>query len=324
MIKWRKSAATRWITGTTSWPPGTARAPPSQKSFCTSITRSTSRSTSSIPISLILTHHRQQGSDLVHLFNLVIPTSRLAAASSATKAGCPIQARFWLEWDTTALDVPFSTVEDLQFSDSVFTHRGNNFLARVVETPQNLKAMLAQQWWGEPVQHRRGRKPHRVGDTAHHIEGRVLDLHDQSSRQCLRIVDSFAHRVDRRRWDILRAEPPQPLVRRGLIEDRGECRNQRQPMFRTQRIVAKAWVSAQCLRRIDDAEKPIPQRIGADGGDKMAPVSAAKHLVGNNAGMRVSPALWRFAGVQIAAARIDEQCQLRIEEGHIQRLAGPG
>jgi len=28
-------------------------------------------------------------------------------ASPATKAGCPIQARFWLEWDTTALDAPF-------------------------------------------------------------------------------------------------------------------------------------------------------------------------------------------------------------------------
>src|SRR5882757_7559759 len=40
----------RWITGTTSWPPGTGRAPPSQKSFCTSITSRTSRSTSSIAI----------------------------------------------------------------------------------------------------------------------------------------------------------------------------------------------------------------------------------------------------------------------------------
>ena len=28
-------------------------------------------------------------------------------ASPATKAGCPIQAALWLEWDTTALDAPF-------------------------------------------------------------------------------------------------------------------------------------------------------------------------------------------------------------------------
>jgi hypothetical protein len=28
-------------------------------------------------------------------------------ASPAKKAGCPIQAAFWLEWDTTALDVQF-------------------------------------------------------------------------------------------------------------------------------------------------------------------------------------------------------------------------
>ena len=28
-------------------------------------------------------------------------------ASPSTTAGCPIQARFWLEWDTTALDSPF-------------------------------------------------------------------------------------------------------------------------------------------------------------------------------------------------------------------------
>ena len=29
-------------------------------------------------------------------------------ASPATKAGCPIQAFCWLEWDTTALDLQFS------------------------------------------------------------------------------------------------------------------------------------------------------------------------------------------------------------------------
>jgi hypothetical protein len=27
-------------------------------------------------------------------------------------AGCPIQALFWLEWDTTALDAPFLSLEE--------------------------------------------------------------------------------------------------------------------------------------------------------------------------------------------------------------------
>ena len=31
-------------------------------------------------------------------------------ASPATKAGCPIQARLWLEWDVTALDVPYLVI----------------------------------------------------------------------------------------------------------------------------------------------------------------------------------------------------------------------
>ena len=31
----------------------------------------------------------------------------------ATKAGCPIQARFWLEWDTTALEAPFAVLAGL-------------------------------------------------------------------------------------------------------------------------------------------------------------------------------------------------------------------
>jgi hypothetical protein len=34
----------------------------------------------------------------------------LDCASPSTKAGCPIQARFWLEWDTTALDAPFFVI----------------------------------------------------------------------------------------------------------------------------------------------------------------------------------------------------------------------
>jgi hypothetical protein len=34
-------------------------------------------------------------------------------SSPATKAGCPIQARFWLEWDTTALDVPFFVIRSV-------------------------------------------------------------------------------------------------------------------------------------------------------------------------------------------------------------------
>src|ERR1700677_2244084 len=95
-------------------------------------------------------------------------------------------------------------------------------------------------------------------------------------------------------------------------------------MFRPQGIGAKACVSPQRLRRVDDAEKAKPQRICAHGSDKMAAVSAAKDLVGNNAGMCVSPALWGFAGIQIVAACIDEQRQLRIEECHVQRLSGPG
>src|SRR5271170_5898195 len=44
------------------------------------------------------------------------------APSPLTKAGCPIQARFWLEWDTTALDAPFLSLgakpRDLQFSQA--------------------------------------------------------------------------------------------------------------------------------------------------------------------------------------------------------------
>jgi hypothetical protein len=43
---------------------------------------------------------------LVQGVGLKAAVSRLPRISyvPATKAGCPIQARFWLEWDTTALD----------------------------------------------------------------------------------------------------------------------------------------------------------------------------------------------------------------------------
>ena len=43
---------------------------------------------------------------------LSFPQSLLLKVSALTinlRAGCPIQARFWLEWDTTALDVSFLT-----------------------------------------------------------------------------------------------------------------------------------------------------------------------------------------------------------------------
>jgi hypothetical protein len=33
-------------------------------------------------------------------------------------AGCPIQARFWLEWDTTALDAPFFVIRSAAVSDT--------------------------------------------------------------------------------------------------------------------------------------------------------------------------------------------------------------
>jgi hypothetical protein len=37
-------------------------------------------------------------------------TDRLFWDCSPTKAGCPIQAVLWLEWDTTALDAPFFVI----------------------------------------------------------------------------------------------------------------------------------------------------------------------------------------------------------------------
>ena len=44
----------------------------------------------------------------------------ICSSPSLPTAGCPIQARFWLEWDTAALDAPLfairSAAEDLQFS----------------------------------------------------------------------------------------------------------------------------------------------------------------------------------------------------------------
>jgi Zn-dependent protease len=40
-------------------------------------------------------------------------------ASPATKAGCPIQARFWLEWDTTALDVLFFVIRKTKWEPRI-------------------------------------------------------------------------------------------------------------------------------------------------------------------------------------------------------------
>src|ERR1700679_3982978 len=101
----------------------------------------------------------------------------------------------------------------------------------------------------------------------------MLDLYDQPPSQRLRIVYCFAHRLVRGRWDILRAKAVQPLARRGFIEDRGELRDQSEPVFRPRGIGAKTCDRPQSLRCIDDAENPEPQRIGADGSDKMAAVS---------------------------------------------------
>ena len=50
---------------------------------------------------------------------LIQEDERRSLLHRATKAGCPIQARFWLEWDTTALDVSFLSLgakpRDLRF-----------------------------------------------------------------------------------------------------------------------------------------------------------------------------------------------------------------
>ena len=92
-------------------------------------------------------------------------------------------------------------------------------MARVGETLQNLAAVFSKQRRREPVQHRSGGKPHRVGDTAGHVKCWVFDLNDQSARKRLRIVECFADSLDRGSWDILRDEAAQPLVGRRFRED---------------------------------------------------------------------------------------------------------
>ncbi len=181
--------------------------------------------------------------------------------------------------------------------------------------------MFPQQGRRQPVHDRGRREPNRVGDTAHHIERGVLDLHDQSSRQRLRIVHRLAGRLDRGCRNILRREPLEPFGCRSLIEDRAQRRDKHLAMLGPQGIRLKARVGPQRVRRLQHTEKAQPQCIRTHGSDKMAPVSAAKHLVRNNAGVRVPPALRRFPGIQVIAARIDEQRQLRIEQRHVERLS---
>jgi hypothetical protein len=72
-------------------------------------------------------------------------------SSPATKAGCPIQARFWLEWDTTALDVLFvaipteaegSAVRAFGSSDELVCMRRNNAADRRIADTLKLPTLL--------------------------------------------------------------------------------------------------------------------------------------------------------------------------------------
>src|SRR5271163_5314007 len=130
----------------------------------------------------------------------------------------------------------------------------------------------------------------------------MLDLHHQPSRQSLGIVQCLSNRLNRRSWDILCRKPAYPFAGRSALKERTQRRNQHLAMFRTQGVGAKTWVSPQRLRRIHHPKKSLPKRIGAYGGDKMPAVSAAEHLVRNNAGMRIAPPLGRLACIQVIAA----------------------
>jgi hypothetical protein len=81
-------------------------------------------------------------------------------------------------------------------SDGTLANRVGNLRARVGETLQDFMIVFAQQRRWEPVQHRSGGKPHRVGDTAGYVECWMLDLDDQPARQRLRIVECFADSLD--------------------------------------------------------------------------------------------------------------------------------
>jgi hypothetical protein len=63
----------------------------------------------------------------------------------STKAGCPIQARFWLEWDTTALDAPFLSSRVAVCSCCRRLERVSRFCTRLSTKCANSRHSLRQQ-----------------------------------------------------------------------------------------------------------------------------------------------------------------------------------
>src|SRR5258708_19828312 len=82
------------------------------------------------------------------------------------------------------------------------------------KTVQNLGRVLSQHRRRQTITHRHIRKPDRICDAANLAQSRVLNLHNQSSSQCLRVAQRLWYSVNRRRRNATLPHPLPPRVSR--------------------------------------------------------------------------------------------------------------
>src|SRR6266403_5602837 len=92
-------------------------------------------------------------------------------------------------------------------------------------------------------------------------------------------------------------------------------------MLDAQRIADEPRIRADGTLRLQNFHEFLPQAFRAYGDHEVRAVLCSKNLVGNDAGMSISPPSRLRIGVEVAAADVRQPGELRIEERHIQKLA---
>src|SRR5882724_2692853 len=112
--------------------------------------------------------------------------------------------------------------------------------------------------------------------------------------------------MDRRRRNIRLCELSQPRPRRDLLKQALEQRDEKFAVLDSQRIRLKSFISPDVILDFQHLNKSLPQPFRAYSDDKISIVATAIDLIRHDVWMRIAPARWRYAGVQVAASYVGE------------------
>src|SRR5882724_100061 len=112
--------------------------------------------------------------------------------------------------------------------------------------------------------------------------------------------------MDRRCGNIRLRELSQPRSCRGLLKQVLEQRDQDFTVLGSQRIGLESFISPDVILDFQHLNKSLPQPFRAYSDDKISIVATAIDLIRHDVWMRIAPARWRYAGVQVAASYVGE------------------